>query len=166
MNLLRKCHPCYESINNKMNSKIIISFLIFWFTSFSVTHAQCEGDAFFDSCMAKIKTYTFLKAFNTKIKKSKKGKDRIEKHSYVMSKGTSYVLTACSGTDSDAKIIVTLEDGNHRPLASTYIDKTKKYYPAIGYSCQATGIHYIIFTYDKDLADGCGVSLLAFKKVQ
>src|SRR3990167_3440841 len=145
--------------------KYFSSFLFFCFFTIGVTLAQCEGDAFFDSCMSKIKTYTFLKTYTSKIKKSKKGKERTEMHSYVLSKGTSYMITACSSTGPEAKLIVTLEDGNHKPLASTYSEKTKKHYPAIGYNCQTTGIHYFIFTYDKDMIEGCGVSLLAFKKM-
>jgi hypothetical protein len=116
--------------------------------------AQCKPD----ECVAKVNGgYTFLKSYQIQI--SATG-GKVE-YSYVFSKETNYMLMMCNG-GTNQSTIVTLYDSNRKLIATNYDKVNNKVFPAIVYSCKATGIYYMTFSFlDKP---ECGVSVLAFKK--
>jgi len=119
--------------------------------------AQCDSEAFLDKCAAKLKEYTFLKAYKINAKDSKKGK-AIE-YSYVCSKNTNYYIAVCSN-GNNSKMIVNLYNKDRQLLATSFDKRTLKHYPALIYRCTSTGIYYLSFDFDSK--DGCGVSVLGF----
>ncbi len=131
--------------------------------AFTNYHAfgQCDDESFLDNCAAKLDGNTFLKAYKIKSSEAKDGKG-IE-YSYVLSKGKSYKLTVCNDNSSGGKMIVQLFNRSRKLIASSFDRKSKRFYPALGYTCTATGVYYLKFTFQGE-GDGCGVSVLGFKK--
>ena len=121
-------------------------------------YAQCDSDAFLDNCASRLETYTFIKAFNTTLKKSEK-----TEYSYVFSKGSNYMVIVGDLKIAGERMIVTLYDRNHKLIASSYNAKTKTYYPDLLYPCSATGVYYMEVTFE-GAKGGCGVCILGFKK--
>ncbi len=119
----------------------------------SSTHAQCKAD----DCVAKLTGgYTFLKSYQID-----KTCEQAE-YSYVFSKDTNYMLSMCNKDGSTQNIVVNLYDANKKEIATNFDKKSGKFYPAIVYSCKATGIYYIKFTFN--IKPDCFASVLAFKK--
>lgn len=135
--------------------------VLFFSLTFSLTiAAQCSSDAFYDNCSTNLGKALFIKAFNVESKSFKKGESSVE-YNYVFSKGTTYTITSCD-TESN-NMIIELYDRNKKLIATNY-DKTKrKFYPKIGYPCNATGVYYLKYKFKKD-AEGCGISMLGFSK--
>lgn len=121
-------------------------------------HAQCDSDAFLDNCASKLDSYTFIKAFNTSMKKTD-----VTEYSYVFSKGSTYIIIGCDQEIDGSRMIVNLYDRNRKIIASTYNKKTKTFYPDLVYPCSATGVYYMEVTFEGSKG-GCGVCLLGFKK--
>ena len=84
-------------------------------------------------------------------------------YSYVFSKSTNYMLVVCNADGTSKDVEVTLYDSQRKLLASNYDKTSNKYYGAIVYNCQTTGIFYIKYTYKAKPV--CCVSVLAFKKM-
>jgi hypothetical protein len=121
-------------------------------------YSQCDSDAFLDNCASKLDSYTFVKAFNTTMKKTD-----VTEYSYVFSKGSTYIIVGCDQEIDGSRMIVNLYDRNHKIIASTYNKQKKTFYPDLVYPCSATGVYYMEVTFQgKD--GGCGVCLLGFKK--
>jgi len=95
-----------------MKIKKIIFFLGIMFLQ-AYIYAQCDSDAFLDNCASRLETYTFIKAFNTTLKKSEK-----TEYSYVFSKGSNYMVIVGDLKIAGEKMIVTLYDRNHKLIAS------------------------------------------------
>ncbi|HKK63334.1 MAG TPA: hypothetical protein VJ951_12290 [Bacteroidales bacterium] len=121
-------------------------------------NAQCDSDTFLDNCAAKLDTYTFIKAFNTSMRKT-----QTVEYSYVFSKGSTYLIIPCDEGIEGRRMIVNLYDRNHKLIASTYNKRKKTFYPDLAYPCSATGVYYMEVTFDGSKG-GCGVCLLGFKK--
>lgn len=127
-------------------------------TSFRLQEADCDDEDFLDECAEQIAGFKFMKANKVSISGSDSGAS-VELSS-VFSKGTSYVLTACSGGPN---MIVTLYDRRRKKIMSNYNRGKKKYYPSIKYNCKATGVYYLKYEFEKGGA-GCGVGIVGFKK--
>jgi len=139
-----------------MKRLFVLTSLIVLFVGFShvKSQAQCPTDA----CVSKLgEGYTFLKIY-----KLETTADHVE-YSYVFSKGTNYMLVICNQDGTSKDVEVTLYDSQRKQLASNYDKATNKYFHAIVYNCQTTGIYYLKFTY-KEQKPSCCVSVLAFKK--
>ncbi|MFW5644371.1 MAG: hypothetical protein ACOCZL_00525 [Bacteroidota bacterium] len=120
--------------------------------------AQCDSDTFLDNCASGLETFTFIKAFNTQMKKTD-----VKEFSYVFSKGSTYMIIGCDQQIEGERLIVNLYDRNRKLIVSNYNKKTGKYYPDIIYPCSATGVYYIEVTFE-GAKGGCGVTILGFKK--
>ncbi|MCK4920055.1 MAG: hypothetical protein KAS71_03355 [Bacteroidales bacterium] len=136
--------------------KIILFLMLL--TTPKISFGQCSSDEFLDNCAAKLETFTFIKAFNTEMKKTQK-----VEYSYIFSKGSSYMIVACDQDIPGAKMIINLYDRNKKLIVSSYNKKSKKHYPDLLYPCSATGVYYLEVTFEGSKG-GCGVSLLGFKK--
>lgn len=114
---------------------------------------DCEDEDFLDECAEVIDGYKFLKANKISIED-----DGEVEYKSVFSKGSTYMLTACNGGGGSMK--VTLYDRNKKKVMSNLIQS--KYYPAVTYPCQATGVYYL--KYEFTAGSGCGVGIIGFKK--
>lgn len=127
-----------------------------------LTYAQqCEDESFRDGCAQLLGDYTFVKSFE--IDESRMKKTGVIEYSYVLSKGTNYVITGCDQAKPGGRLIVELFDRNRKLIASSYDKRSKKHYPKLGYNCTATGVYYLKYHFEKDKAD-CGISVLGFSK--
>jgi len=121
--------------------------------------SQCNPDDFTSACIPKLTTgFNFLKSY--KINGEGGTKPKVE-YSYVFTKGTQYMINICANGTSTDGIIVTLYDSNRNLVASNKIDN--QVLSGINYPCNATGIYYIQYTFDKSTAY-CGGSALGFKR--
>lgn len=135
-------------------------FLILNFLYYIHGFAQCNSDSFFDECSSHLDKAIFMKAFTISSEKFKKGESSVE-YGYIYSKGTTYTITSCD-TESN-KMIVELYDRTKKLITSNY-DKTNKTFDSkMTYTCAETGVYYLKFKFKKE-AEGCGLSLLGFKK--
>ncbi len=139
--------------------KTVLLLLITFTAASSDALAQCNTDNFTTACIPKLATgFNFLKSY--KIDGDGGAKEKVE-YSYVFTKGTQYMINICAdGTATDG-IIVSLFDSSRNRVASNKIDN--QVVSAIAYPCNATGIYYIQYTFDKSAAY-CGGSALGFKR--
>lgn len=114
---------------------------------------DCEDEDFLDECAEVIDGYKFLKANKISIED-----DGEVEYKSVFSKGSTYMLTACNGGGGSMK--VTLYDRNKKKVMSNFIQS--KYFPAVTYPCQATGVYYLKYEFTE--GSGCGVGIIGFKK--
>lgn len=123
------------------------------------SNAQCDPDGFTTACVPKLATgFNFLKSY--KIDGEGGAKEKVE-YSYVFTKGTQYMINICANGAATDGIIVSLFDSNRNQVASSKIDN--QMVSAIAYPCNATGIYYIQYTFNKS-AGYCGGSALGFKR--
>ena len=140
---------------------ILLCFLLIGFAEIGQT--QCSDEDFLDDCAAGIGDFKFLKAYKIKVKGSKSGTAPMIEYKSMFSKGKSYLINACTGSESSGKLLVSLYDRNHKMISSNYNKKTKEYFPGIAYRCSATGLYYISYTFQGDQS-GCGISVIGFKQ--
>ncbi len=141
-------------------NKIFHLILIFIFViSIGNLYGQCNTQELSSNCVSKVKDgFIFLKSFS--IDGNNGSREKVE-YSYVFSKDTQYNLNICSGEENTDGIIVTIYDSKRRVASTNFANN--KIFPGIIYTCQATGIYYIVYTFDNSL-NFCGGSVLAFKK--
>ena len=145
--------------------KKLISFVLILGLSITFQSFDCDSEDFIDDCAAQISGYKFLKANRISVAskgKSKKGGAEVL-IKQVFSKGTIYKITACSGSDKSMHVSL-LDRTGRKQLMSNYSKKKNKYYPAVTYSCKATGVYYLKYKFADDAPEGCGISVIGFKK--
>ncbi|SRR5690606_17663220 len=122
----------------------------------SEVRAQCNAETLSTQCIPKLASgFNFLKSY--KVEKS--GKEYVE-YSYVFTKGTQYMINICASDQDADGIVVTLYDSKRNKVASN--KDGDRYFNAIAYPCNSTGIYYIQYTFDENSA--CGGSALGFKR--
>ena len=125
----------------------------------SLSVAQCNPDDFTTACVPRLATgFNFLKSY--KIDGEGGSKAKVE-YSYVFTKGTQYYINLCANGATTDGIVVSLFDSNRNQVATSKIDNQLA--TAIAYPCNATGIYYITYTFDKS-SKYCGGSALGFKR--
>jgi hypothetical protein len=127
--------------------------------TYGISVAQCNPDDFTTACVPKLATgFNFLKSYRIDGDGGSKGK---VEYSYVFTKGTQYYINLCANGAATDGIIVSLFDSNRNQVATSKIDN--QLVTAIAYPCNATGIYYITYTFDKS-SKYCGGSALGFKR--
>lgn len=120
---------------------------------------QCNSETLSTQCIPKLSAgFNFLKSY--KIDGDGGNKDKVE-YSYVFLKGTQYMINICAPTQPTDGIVVSLFDSNRNKVASSKIDN--QFISAIAYPCNATGVYYIQYTFEKPTSY-CGGSALGFKR--
>ena len=137
--------------------RMLLPAIILLLTTFGIAqngHAQCTTDA----CANKLSEgFTFLKGYQLQVATV----HEVE-FSYVFSKGTSYQLVICNQDGTSKDIEVTLYDSQRHKLISNFDKESNKYYGALIYECQTTGIFYMKYTYKNK--PSCCNAVLAFKR--
>lgn len=137
----------------KLEKLFLTCFII---TGFIVS-SECNLEQFSQTAAGKLSGYTYLKTY--KLDASKESE--IE-YSYVFSTNTQYVLTLAHELET-TDILISIYDNNRKEICNNFDKKNKKYFQGIGYSCSATGIYYVMFSF-KNAKNKCGASVLGFKK--
>lgn len=128
----------------------------------SLAKAQCDVTEYTNKCAERLKPqgYKYLKSYKLDFMNGSK-KQII--YSYVFSNNTQYRITLANGDKDNKGLFVTLLDSEKKPVASSYLEKEKKYMPAIDIKCSRTGIYYLAY----ELREGneyCGSSVIGFKR--
>ncbi len=142
---------------------LILAFFLY-FTPSSVSEMpvdvnSCDAKPYKDKCVKNLPfSYTFLKSYSID---GKNGSKKSVEYSYIFSKNTNYLVMLANSNAQTKGLKVTLYDSNRRELATSY--QNGKYYPAMGYTCRATGIYFLRFTFE-NTNDYCAGAVLAFKR--
>lgn len=119
---------------------------------------QCNADSFVHACIPKLAPgFNFLKGYKVD---GGNNKDQVE-YSYVFTTGTQYMINLCVSGNSNTGVIVSLFDSNRSKVASSKVND--QVVSALQYSCGATGIYYIQYTFEGALSR-CAGSALGFKR--
>ena len=123
--------------------------------------AQCNASEIVDICTPKLANgFMFIKGFEVN------GKDgQLEKveYSYPFANGTDYIINLCPQDVESEGLVVTLSDHKRNKLVTNVIDG--QYASAIVFSCKASGLYYITYTFEKSNSN-CGGSIIGFKVKQ
>lgn len=139
--------------------KLIYFIAIVLLFSSSEASAQCNSENLSSQCIPKLAAgFNFLKSY--KIDGDNGTKDKIE-YSYVFLKGTQYMINICAPNQPTDGIIVSLYDANRNKVISSKLND--QFITAIQYPCNATGVYYIQYTFEKP-SSYCGGSALGFKR--
>jgi hypothetical protein len=143
---------------------LILSLFLSWFnpteepTQPTKVNA-CNAKVFKDKCIKDLPDgYTFLKSYTID---GQGGVKKKVEFSYIFSKNNNYLVMLANSNPQTKGIVVTLYDSNRKKLASSF--SKEKYYPAMAYKCNATGIYYLSFTFE-NTNDFCAGSVLSFKR--
>jgi hypothetical protein len=119
----------------------------------------CDTELLCSQCIPKLPAgFNFIKNF--KIDGQGGAKDKIE-YSYVLTNGTQYLINLCAKTGNADGIVMTLYDGNRNRMVASKAGE--QYVTAMSFTCNATGIYYIQYTFDGS-ASFCAGSTLSFKR--
>lgn len=141
-----------------MKKFVLFIAIVFLFNSSDVT-AQCNSESLSSECIPKLASgFNFLKSY--KIDGGGGSKEKVE-YSYVFLKGTQYMINICAPSQPTDGIIVSLYDGQRNKVASSKLNN--QFISAIAYPCNATGVYYIQYTFEKP-SSYCGGSALGFKR--
>jgi hypothetical protein len=120
---------------------------------------QCNSENLSSECIPKLAAgFNFLKSY--KIDGDGGSKEKVE-YSYVFLKGTQYMINICAPSQPTDGIIVSLYDSQRNKVISSKLND--QYISAIQYPCNATGVYYIQYTFEKP-SSFCGGSALGFKR--
>ncbi|MBN8578632.1 MAG: hypothetical protein KF775_09405 [Cyclobacteriaceae bacterium] len=138
--------------------KIVLPILCLAFLGMApVPFQDCNSESLATSCIPKLANgFNFLKSY----KVDGLAKDKVE-YSYVFTQGTQYMINLCANGNPPDGIVVAIFDKERNKVASSKINGQAA--AAIAYSCNATGIYYIQYTFDEPSAH-CGGSALGFKR--
>jgi hypothetical protein len=145
---------------------VVLNLILALFLSFlnpvkeSPLQAECDAKTYKDRCIKGLpEGYTFLKSYTID---GKAGIRKKVEYSYIFSKNTNYLVMLANRDAQTKGVTVTLFDSNRRQLATSFAKG--KYYPAMAYKCNATGIYYLTFNFDTAAPDYCAGSVLGFKR--
>lgn len=120
--------------------------------------SQCNNDEFVNASVASLTPgYSFLKSYKIS---GEKDLEKVE-FSYVLTKGTQYILNLKDKNATTPSTIVTLYDSKRNKIATNKI--SGQIAPAIAFACGATGIYYITYTFEAS-SERCAGSSLGFKR--
>lgn len=139
--------------------KLIFFIALIFLLNTSGAFAQCNSENLSSQCIPKLAAgFNFLKSY--KIDGDNGTKEKVE-YSYVFLKGTQYMINICAPNQPTDGIIVSLFDANRNKVASSKLND--QFISAIAYPCNATGVYYIQYTFEKS-SSYCGGSALGFKR--
>lgn len=138
-----------------MKTLSITSLLIILFASASF--AQCNNEELVSASVTSLLPgYCLLKSYKIN---GEKDLEKVE-FSYVLTKGTQYMLNL-KDRSAAPSTVVTLYDAKRNKVATNKVSGAVA--PAIAFSCGATGIYYITYTFET-ASERCAGSTLGFKR--
>ncbi len=148
-----------------MNMKKILCTLVvlagFYFLSLPAAFAQCDAEKYTEKIISTLPDgATFLKSY--KIDGEGGKKDKIE-FTYIFRQNSTYIINI-SNKDPELKgIVLNLYDANRNLIGSSYDAGSIKFRPGLGYTCSATGVYYLTFSFEGS-KDYCAAAVLVLKK--
>jgi len=138
-----------------MKTFSIIALLITFVTTGAM--AQCNNDDLVNASVSGLTPgYSLLKSYKIS---GEKDLEKVE-FSYVLTKGTQYMLNLKDNSIATTTV-VTLYDSKRNKIASNKLQNNIA--GAIAFSCGATGIYYMTYTFES-ASDRCAGSTLGFKR--
>lgn len=132
----------------------ILSFLCLFAPAYS--WAQCDSEAFFDKCDS-LGDFKFVTANKVKIDQTQQ--DKVE-YPQLLSNENTYIMSVCH--EGPGNMMVELYDRSHKLIMSNYDKSQRKYLPSINYTCSATGIYYLAYSFvGADI--NCGIGIIGVK---
>ncbi len=148
--------------------RIIFSLILVGFVvSFGATpaQAQCKQQVVY-ACATDYGKSLYLRDFNTKLKKPKKGATLSgTKWSVVLNKGTRYRFKLCTQSGHKERIVLTLFDAKHpeqTPYVQTKTTSNPKTDNKFDFICTRTGTYYVSIRFKPGVAarKSCAVGIL------
>lgn len=136
----------------------IRNFLVtaFLFLVSSSLLAQCEPDDFCNECIRKLGAakFNFLKSY--RVNGEDGGLQKVE-YSYVLTKGSKYMINICSSAQRPDKIQFVLSDRGRMMVATNLVNG--KLVNELIFECKATGIYYFQYTFGEAGVSCAGISI-------
>ena len=138
----------------KIRTSLLTVFvsLIFSFSAY----CQCDTDELPDDCATNLGTFNYIRSFTANAAQRKKSS---REFTYVFSKGSTYLMVACTEKLNNGKMIITLYDRNHDQIATTSNEENGKDYPALKFECNTTGVYHFRISF-AGTNKGCGICIL------
>jgi hypothetical protein len=147
----------------KIVFNLIVAFIFVNLINYNAT-AQCKQQIVY-SCATNNQKAIYLRDFNTKLKKEKKGTESSTRWAVTLNKGTKYRFNLCTPDDGlQDKIIMTLYDAQHpedkEPYGSTDNQKDNSF----DFICGKAGLYYVSIRFKEGMANkkSCAVGILSF----
>ena len=122
-------------------------------------YKTCDAEVLCKECIPRLPAdFNFIKNFM--IDGQGGSREKVE-YSYVLTRGTQYLVNLCAGDKTADGIVMSLYDANRNLIVSSKAGK--QYVTALAYTCSATGIYYIQYTFEGS-SSFCGGSTLSFKR--
>lgn len=144
--------------------KTILTFGLFLalFIAFQTTaSAQCDAEKYTEKIISNLpEGATFLKSY--KIDGERGTKLKIE-FPYIFRQNSTYLINIANKEAEIKGVVLNLYDSNRNLIGTSYDATNKKYRPGLGYTCAATGVYYLTFTFE-NTKDYCAAAVLVLKK--
>ncbi len=142
-----------------MKKILVILSLVLFAAMGTEAQAQCNSELYVNKSMMQLAPgFSFYKSYRID---GRNGTRKKVEYTCVFSKDSNYQLQI-TGKDGAAQgIIGTLYDSRRNKIITSYYND--KFMPAWTYTCRATGIYYLTFTF-KDSKSYCGAAVLGFKR--
>jgi hypothetical protein len=141
----------------------LLASLMSWFSPSPtpVNNAPCPAKQIVRKGISSLpKGFTFLKGYPVN---GLNGKRKKIEYSYILSRNSKYLISLARQGNKNEGLQITLLNSRKKAIATSYVEG--KYYDAIQYTCQRTGIYYIRFTYNpKKTTDFCSGGVLSFRR--
>ena len=141
-------------------TRILWIVLVAWLCAPTVLHAQCNYQAYLDSCKTHLTHdhFNYLKEYEID---NQHGAKRKVEYSIALVDGYDYEYYFTGFKEGHQEVIAKLYDSNRTELGTN--KQHKNFVHVIKHGCQKTGIYYITFTF-KDDEEYCGAAVLGFTK--
>src|SRR5688500_2731092 len=119
----------------------------------------CDAELLCKECLPRLPgDFNFIKNFM--VDGQGGSREKVE-YSYVLTRGTQYLVNLCAKDKTADGIVMSLFDANRNLIVTSRAGK--QYVTALAYTCNATGTYYIRDTFDGSMSF-CGGSTLSFKR--
>ena len=140
--------------------KVLRIILSAWLFIPALVYAQCDFEAYLDSCKTHVTHDHFNYLKDYQIDNEHGAKQKVE-YSIALVDGFDYEYYFTGYKEGHQEVIATLSDSNRKKLGTN--KHHKNFVHVIHHSCRKTGIYYITFTF-KDEEEYCGAAVLGFIK--
>jgi hypothetical protein len=140
----------------KIASAIVFASLMFMQAAVQNKDIPCQSGMTQQHCIETIGGFVFLKKYSI----NGLDKPNVE-FSYVLTKGTSYLINLCSKDCYSNDMLVSIFDRQRNLVSTNSLDK--KLTNSIRLQCNASGIYYMRYQSRKK-GKFCGESILAFRR--
>ena len=145
-----------------MKKTLVASLLLTClFGAANAAFAQCEAEKYTEKIIGNLPDgTTFLKSY--KIDGEGGSKSKIE-YPYIFRQNSTYLINIANKDPELKGVVLELYDANRNLIGTSYDASGKKFRPGLGYTCSATGVYYLKFSFEGS-KDYCAAAVLLLKK--